>query len=267
MNPTPYSVVAHRPARWWQREPVRSIRRWVEPFAQPARFLRAAWELPRFIREFVRYRKMAGDTMRPTARDLQPVFGQRGSHEIDHHYIYLNAWAARRVLARQPAEHVDVGSQLSFTSVLSAALPVRVVEFRPVPLNLDGIGFVEGSILALPFSSGSLVSVSCLHVIEHIGLARYGDPLDPAGTLKAARELARVLAPGGELLLGLPLGRARVCFNAHRIHDSAQVLAMFAGLRLVEFSGVDDAGRFAENRPLAELDGCEYACGFFRFTK
>lgn len=229
--------------------------------------MRAVAGVPRFWREYFQYRRLADPAFRPHFRDLQPVFGQRGAHEFDAHYIYLNAWAARRILARRPKEHVDVGSQLAFTSVLSAAVPVRVVEFRPVPLHCSGMNFVEGSILNLPFRTGTVESLSSLHVIEHIGLARYGDPLDPEGTVKSARELARVLAPGGELLIGLPVGRSRVCFNAHRIHDSAQVIAMFADLRLVEFSGVDDAGRFEENRPVTQLDACEYGCGFFRFTK
>src|ERR1035437_9128085 len=64
-----------------------------------------------------------------------------------------------------------------------------------------------------------LVSVSCLHVAEHIGLGRYGDPIDPLGTNKALLELQRVLAPGGVLLFSMPVGRERVEFNAQRIWD------------------------------------------------
>jgi len=254
---------------WWRREPVRSARRILEAFFDPVRVLRATVETPGFMADFLRFRRAAvqdGSPV-PTVRDLQPVFGQRGAHEFDAHYIYLNGWAARRILAERPAEHIDVGSQLAFTSVLSASLPVKVVEFRPVPVALPGMDLVEGSILSLPFPDDSVRSLSTLHVIEHIGLGRYGDPIDPLGTVKAARELVRVLAPGGQLLVGLPLGRPRTCFNAHRIHDSRQVLVMFAGLRLIEFSGVDDGRSFAENRPIDALDQSDYACGFFRFTK
>ena len=42
-------------------------------------------------------------------------------------------------------------------------------------------------------------------MLEHIGLGRYGDPIDPQGTEKAATELQRVLAPGGDLYLSLPI--------------------------------------------------------------
>jgi hypothetical protein len=58
-----------------------------------------------------------------------------------------------------------------------------------------------------------------MHVIEHIGLGRYGEALDPDGDLKAIRELVRVLAAGGNLLVVVPVGRPRIQFNAHRIYD------------------------------------------------
>jgi hypothetical protein len=42
---------------------------------------------------------------------------------------------------------------------------------------------------------------------------------------------------------------------------------MFPELELVEFSGIDDAGRFALDRDLEELRGARYACGLFRFAR
>jgi FkbM family methyltransferase len=119
----------------------------------------------------------------------------------------------------------------------------------------------------MPFEDRSLESVSCLHVAEHIGLGRYGDPLDPFGTRKAATELQRVVAPGGQLLFALPVGRPRVCFNAHRVHSPNDVAAMFPELDLVEFSGVDDRANFRRHRSLDELEGAEYSCGMFRFVR
>ena len=255
--------------RWWRTPPIPALRRLFEPYFQPARLGRAIIDTPRYILDFYRYRRtcMIRGIGVPRMADLSPVFGQRGQHEIDAHYLYLNAWAARRVVADRPLEHVDIGSQLAFTSVLSAAVPVRMVEFRPVPLNIGQLSFCRGSILQLPFPDSSLQSISSLHVIEHIGLGRYGDPLDPEGTIKAARELSRVLAPTGKLLVGIPMGRSRVFFNGHRVHNSKEILRMFGELRVVEFSGVDDQGEFVENRHLQELDNCVFACGFFLFTK
>lgn len=220
---------------------------------------------PRFVRDLLAYRCLSESPFK--LADLQPVLGQHISHEFDRHYIYLGAWAARRVSQHAPSLHTDIGSQLSFVTVLSATTPIRFIEFRKVPIELAGFESVAGDILHLPLADNSVASLSCLHVIEHIGLGRYGDPLDPAGTVKAAAELKRVLSRGGQLLVALPQGRSRICFNAHRVHDSTEVLEMFADLRLLEFSGVNDAGEFRENCEPASLDGCEYGCGFYRFTK
>ena len=106
--------------------------------------------------------------------------------------------------------------------------------------------------------------IYCLHVAEHIGLGRYGDPLDPLGTRKAAAELERVVAPGGQLLFSLPVGRPRVEFNAHRVHDPAEVASWFSRCSLREFAGVDDGGVFRRHRSLDELAGATYACGMYQ---
>ena len=71
----------------------------------------------------------------------------------------------------------------------------------------------------------------------------------------------------GMLLLGLPIGRRRVRFNAHRVHDPLDVLAMFPELRLVGFAAVDDAGRFTPAADPADFAQAEYACGCYEFTR
>jgi hypothetical protein len=179
----------------------------------------------------------------------------------------MGAWAARRLLAERPARHVDVGSDVNFVGLLAAFTAVEFVDIRPLPLALPGLTVRAGSVLALPYPPRSVASLSCLHVAEHVGLGRYGDPLDPGGTRKAAAELARVLAPGGTLLFALPVGRERLCFNAHRVHAVPTVLRYFAELELVEFSAVDDAGALRENAAAGELGQAAYACGLFRFRR
>jgi hypothetical protein len=104
-------------------------------------------------------------------------------------------------------------------------------------------------------------------VAEHIGLGRYGDPLDPLGTFKACKELQRVLASGGNLYFALPVGKPRVCFNAHRIHSPDQILEYFAELKLVEFSFVNDEGHFLQNVEPDIARDAKYGCGLFQFTK
>jgi ubiquinone/menaquinone biosynthesis C-methylase UbiE len=52
-----------------------------------------------------------------------------------------------------------------------------------------------------------------MHVIEHIGLGRYGEPFDVNGDLKAFEELKRIVKPNGDLLLVVPLGKKSKIHN------------------------------------------------------
>ena len=119
----------------------------------------------------------------------------------------------------------------------------------------------------MPFENNSVNSLSCLHVAEHVGLGRYGDSLDPLGTKKSCKELGRILANGGNLYFSLPVGKPRLCFNAHRIHSPKQIMGYFAGLDLLEFSGIDDDGNFIKNAKMERFESMDYACGLFHFTK
>lgn len=92
-------------------------------------------------------------------------------------------------------------------------------------------------------------------------------PLDPLGAKKACRELAIVLAVGGNLYFFLPIGKPRGCFNPRRIHSSKQNIEYFSNLELVDFSGVDDEGHLRKNIDVSVLENSDYACGLFHFTK
>jgi SAM-dependent methyltransferase len=205
---------------------------------------------------------------RISLRDLFPCLDDRtATTSIDTHYFYQDIWAFRKVLESGMPEHVDVGSKVDYVGFLTAVTKVTFIDIRPLEAQLDNLANLPGSILSIPYPDGSVASVSCLHVAEHIGLGRYGDPLDPLGTVKACAELGRVLAPGGNLYFGLPVGKPRICFNAHRIHSTGQILHYFEGLTLREFSFVDDGGGFTVNADMAVADSAKYGCGLFHFTK
>jgi SAM-dependent methyltransferase len=110
-----------------------------------------------------------------------------------------------------------------------------------------------------------------MHVVEHIGLGRYGDVIDWDGDLKAINELRRVVAPGGTLLFVVPIGgKARIQFNAHRIYTYDQVISYFPEFILCEFSLIPDElsdGGLVRNAS-KELSNMQYyGCGCFFFKK
>lgn len=242
------------------------LRSWLLAFLLPRPII-GIFYLPRYIADWRRYRRLEA-SMTVDFADSYPCLTDRVAHTpFDPHYFYQGAWLAREVRNAAPGQHVDVGSSVMSIAVLSGFVDTVFVDYRPLKANLDGLVSVAGDILRLPLRPGSLESLSCLHVIEHIGLGRYGDPIDVDGSKKAAAELASLLAPGGRLYLSLPVGRARVCFNAHRVHSPEQVVAMFPDLQLLSFSCVDDAGRFHNAVDSGRIVTEEYACGMFVFGK
>jgi SAM-dependent methyltransferase len=244
--------------------------RLVSPVIDPRNVWRGIRDYPRYFRELFRYRRMVKAAGRTANYELYPTLHERTSTTLfDTHYCYMGHWATKRLAEVPGADHVDVASQISWVMAIAATRRVRFVDIRPFETFLPNLTVETGSVLALPLADRSIFSLSCLHVVEHIGLGRYGDPMDPLGSEKAVVELARVLAPGGRLLFALPVGQERVCFNAHRVHAPQTIITLFkrAGLRLASFSGVADDGSFYEGVAPDSLANSDYACGMFEFIR
>jgi hypothetical protein len=242
------------------------VRRWIVPVADPRALLSLAL-LPRFLLELRRYRRLAHQEV-VTWSDAYPCLSDRiRETPFDPHYFYQGAWLARRLRDAPAAFHVDVGSSVMMVNVISATMKTMFLDFRPLRVTVPHLHPVAGNLTRLPFADASVPSLSCLHVIEHVGLGRYGDPLDPQGGRLAAENLERIVRPGGRLFLSTPIGRERVCFNAHRVYAPKTVTALFPTLRLESFALVDDCGRFRERADLHMADGLDYGCGMFEFMK
>jgi hypothetical protein len=193
--------------------------------------------------------------------------------DFDRHYTYHPAWAIRKIKEYNVKEHVDISSILSFSANLSAFIPVKFFDYRPANLVLDNLITGSEDLTHLSFESNSIRSLSCMHTIEHIGLGRYGDPIDYDGDLKAINELSRVLAPGGILLIVVPVGKEnKIVFNAHRIYEPKSFIQLFESnaLQLKEFTLIPDNdadGHLVLNPSVALMNRQNYGCGCFLFIK
>jgi SAM-dependent methyltransferase len=241
--------------------------RWKRPLIR-TKVLSGLSKYPAYLRDWFKYSRIDG--AEPIKlRDTYPcLFDKKTTTRIDSHYFYQDIWAFKKIYSLKPELHVDVGSSVNFVGFLTAITKVNFVDIRPLDAPyLANIENIKGSILELPYEDNSLESISCLHVAEHIGLGRYGDSLNPLGTKKAAAELSRCLAKGGNLFFSLPVGKPRLCFNAHRIHNPHRIIEYFSDLKLVELSGSTDQKEFIENIDITKLEDQKYACGMFQFTK
>ncbi len=242
------------------------VRNWLMAFVDPRRAM-GAFRLPRYLADWRRYNQLAGRNALNWKETYPCLADWVGATPFDPHYFFQTHWAAEKLARQKPHTHVDIGSSVMFVSAVSAFVPLIFIDYRPLQVQSQGLQSVSADVTSLPFADQSVPSLSCLHVIEHIGLGRYGDKLDPTGSFKAATELIRVLRPSGRLLLSTPVGRERIQFNAHRIFAPTTVLSMLTGLTLMDLALVDDQGIFYPQATMDQAARCEYGCGMFEFEK
>lgn len=190
-----------------------------------------------FVNDYKMYKRQAVNTnFLLSAKYLYPCLTDKTLlTPIEPIYFFQDAWWAGKVFDIKPRHHYDVGSSATTAGILSQFVPVTMVDIRPIDLELNNLYFKQGSILDLPFEDNSIESLSSICVVEHIGLGRYGDPIDPWGSEKAVKELRRVVKPGGNLLVSVPVdSHNRVYYNAHRAFTREYLLGLFKDMILVE---------------------------------
>lgn len=233
--------------------------------------IRALTKVPRFLRELRRYRSETNGAFPAQLKDLYPILTDysEGAGSASGHYFHQDLWVARRIFQCSPRRHVDVGSRIDgFVAHLLTFMPVTVIDVRPLPSTIPGLTFLQADSMESSslFDTG-VDSLSSLHAIEHFGLGRYGDPIDPNGWQKGIANLKRMLAPGGTLYFSVPIGRERVHFNAHRIFDPRTILSEFLPFKLEGFVAVNDSGDLDELAPPEAYVSADYACGIFVFRR
>jgi hypothetical protein len=169
--------------------------------------------------------------------------------------------------------HIDIGSRLDgFIAHVASFRSIEVFDLRPLKTEIPNIIFRQADLMQ--FNSELLEccdSLSSLHVIEHFGLGRYGDPVDLFGHQKGFFNLTKMVKPGGTFYLSFPVGRSRVEYNSCRIFDPNEVFSWPGAetLQMERFAFVDDAGRiYPESQPdVAAKMNMKYGCGIYTFVK
>lgn len=186
--------------------------------------------------------------------------------ETRGHYFHQDLYVARRVALANPRRHADVGSSISgFVSHVASFRELNVLDLRPLD-PVPGINFIRCDICKLPPAHiGKYDSVSSLSVLEHFGLGRYGDSVDPDGWRDGLGGLEQLLEEGGTLYLSVPAGaEQRVEFNAHRVFNVAFLRdILLEKFEIVDLAIVDDAGMLHEQvDPFSPSADVSFGCNF-----
>ena len=190
---------------------------------------------------------------------------------LPKHYFRQDLYFAQKIFENQPLKHVDIGSRIDgFVAHLASFMEVEEVDVRPLESTIKNVRFVQADLMDSNFHlKNDCQSVSCLHVIEHLGLGRYGDTIDANGHLKGLDTIYRLLQPGGYFYFSVPIGNQRIEYNAHRVFSVDYLLNYFSSkYELLTFSYLDDNDVLHENiDPKNETIRCRYGCGLFILKK
>jgi hypothetical protein len=188
------------------------------------------------------------------------------------HYFHQDLLVATRIHKAAPRRHIDVGSRVDgFVAHVASFRSIEVLDIRPLDSSgHNNITFLQRDMMNNCAELESICdSLSCLHALEHFGLGRYGDPINPLGHLQGFDSLHRMLEPDGHLYLSVPIGRSGVHFNAHRVFDATEVPAWARGrFDLEHFDYVDDLGSLHQAvDPNQVPPGLRLGCGIYTLRK
>lgn len=188
-------------------------------------------------------------------------------------YFWQDLWAARLIYKSGIKKHFDIGSRIDgfIAHLLAMDVEVSIIDIREFPGEVENLHTIVDDATSLKqIADNSIDSMSALCSLEHFGLGRYGDPIDPEACFKCFTEIQKKIKKGGHLYISVPIGKERVEFNAHRVFYASTIVESFNELTLKEFSCTAD-GKIEYNVELQKYDvdkhHGDYRYGLFHFIK
>lgn len=238
----------------------------------PRRMVRSLRGIPRYVAGWLRFRREYEGRL-----DFLPClydWYEEGGSTKDE-YFWQDLYVAREIHLSNPAKHVDIGSRINgFVAHVASFREIEVFDIRPVSSLIPGVMFRQADLMNPPESLVEYCdSLSCLHALEHFGLGRYGDPIDPNGYAAGLRSMVKMLRSGGVFYLSVPVGIERVEFNAHHIFDPCKLVQLAAanGLQLRKLAWIGESHELIQSVNLEQdmngLGKLRYVLGIFAFIK
>lgn len=188
--------------------------------------IRKLFSLPKvlikYIKDIKKFKSMGGKI-----NFLWPIyFEDNGKCTSLSDYSILSFLVIKDIFERGKLKHFDIGSSVEmFIMPLSAAgIKVTLLDIRETNF-LDAFE-IKNKVFDACSSNNknaeilkkeNIYSLSCIHAIEHFGLGRYQDDIDPFAQKKFISNAADLLLKGSIFYLGMPIGDNEVFYNAHRL--------------------------------------------------
>jgi hypothetical protein len=225
--------------------------------------------LSRFLKEVKSFQKAGGtiDTFIPILNEHSQSAGVVGGH-----YFHQDLLVAQFIKQANPKRHIDVGSRIDgFVAHVASFRKIEILDIRNFESSEhENLVYTKSDLMELQPNTPKTDSLSCLHTIEHFGLGRYGDAINPSGHIVGFNNLIKMLEPNGNLYVSFPIGtKTKVCFNAHRIFNPLEILTWAPEkVQLIRFDYVDDGGKLHKNFDLnCQIEDLNYGCGIYTFKK
>jgi hypothetical protein len=240
-------------------------------FFNPKLIFMAICNLPNYLKDYYKFKKKVNGNW---PLNIYPILLEKEEQAANlGEYFFQDIFVAKKIIFSNPIRHVDVGSRIDgFIGHIACQRKVEVFDIRPLSNKIANIKFVQWDITR-PNPKFYKISdcVSCLHTLEHIGLSRYGDKLDPNGWKKALYSLTTLLLPKGKLWISVPIGIQRVEFNAHRVFHPKTIIdeATINYLKLDSFYFLDRQKiKLSINldKDIQRLSKKTYTLGIFSFV-
>lgn len=143
------------------------------------------------------------------AKHLLPPEHERISERVVEYPFVI-----KNISGLEKGRILDVGCYGSCLTTILAALghEVHALDIRRFPIQYPMVKIIEGDILQTNYSSEFFDAVVAVSTIEHVGIKSNAYGIhhgDPDGDKRAIREMARVLKPGGKMVITVPYGRGR----------------------------------------------------------
>jgi hypothetical protein len=225
----------------------------------------------KYFLDFFKYKKLGGNVtyFHPMLNDsLEEAGISKG------HYFHQDLLVASYIYNSKPETHVDIGSRIDgFVAHVASFRKIQIIDIRNLnEIGHDNISFIKLDLTKHNNSSILSDSVSCLHAIEHFGLGRYGDTIDPVGHIKGFNNILKIIKKNGTLYISFPISQNNEThFNSQRVFNPNDIFNWSTQenkISLKKFDYVDAQGNLHLNTKISDIENIkEYGCGIYTFKK